>query len=89
MNSSDKSKLIQSLISSKYDKSYLFNNLSNVLLSNIMEEITEYYTDNLSLEDNVDSLIKIINSNKKIESKKLKETEGSSLKILDLRDKLD
>lgn len=70
MNSSDKSKLIQSLISSKYDKSYLFNNLSNVLPSNIMEEITEYYTDNLSLEDNVDSLIKIINSNKKIESKK-------------------
>ncbi|AQM58590.1 AAA family ATPase [Clostridium baratii] len=88
MNSSDKSKLIQSLISSKYDKSYLFNNLSNVLPSNIMEEITEYYTDNLSLEDNVDSLIKIINSNKKIESKKLKETEGSSLKILALRDKL-
>lgn len=88
MNSSDKSKLIQSLISSKYDKSYLFNNLSNVLPSNIMEEITEYYTGNLSLEDNVDSLIKIINSNKKIESKKLKETEGSSLKILALRDKL-
>lgn len=88
MNSNDKSKLIQSLISSKYDKSHLFKDLSNILPANIINEIHEYYNDNLCLESNVDSLINTISSNKRIEGKKLKETEGSSLKLVALRDKL-
>ncbi|MEG0296767.1 MAG: hypothetical protein RR620_08605 [Clostridium sp.] len=90
LSSTERSKLIYSLVSNNsIDKKFLETNLYNNLPAAMAQEVLEDFDDSLPIESNIDNMLSVISTSKRLYSREIRAMESTTIQLTELKNTMN